>query len=126
MSFETTAQAALGFALSTLKNMNAKFNISLPDGTVYSIGSDGNLVKRKAMQRTAYKHMYIDRLESMQPGTDRTFTIPEGVDINAMRSSISSSCCDMWEAKSFSTKIVNGKIIVWRFKTNDVMEMASA
>jgi hypothetical protein len=63
MSFETTAQAALGFALSTLKNMNAKFNISLPDGTVYSIGSDGNLVKRKAMQRTAYKHMYIDRLE---------------------------------------------------------------
>jgi hypothetical protein len=32
----------------------------------------------------------------------------------------------MWEAKSFSTKIVNGKIIVWRFKTNDVMEMASA
>lgn len=126
MSFETTAQAALGFALSTLKNMNAKFNISLPDGTVYSIGSDGNLVKRKAMQRTAYKHMYIDRLESMQPGTDRTFTVPEGVDINAMRSSISSSCCDMWEAKSFSTKIVNGKIIVWRFKTNDVMEMASA
>jgi hypothetical protein len=129
MSFETTAQAALGFALSTLKSMNAKFKISLPDGTEYSLDDNGNLLKRmkrNVAKRTAYKRMYVDQLKQMEPGADMHFDVPESINIDAMRSSISSCCSEIFGSKKFSTKIVNGKIIVWRFKTNDVMELASA
>lgn len=126
MNFENTAQQALGFALATLKSMNAKFKIALPDGTEYSIDNNGTITKRKTTKRIAYKKMYINRLKALEPGHDLTFDVPENVDVEGLRSSISSSCNVIFGSKKFSTKIVNNKILVWRFKTVEMGEQSFA
>jgi|SRR6185437_5279930 len=125
MNFENTAQAAFYFAINALKSMNAKFNISLPDGTIYTLDGGGNVVKRKAMQRIAYKKIYINRLKTLESGLDMTFDVPDGVDIEGMRGSMSSSCSDLWGSGKFSTKVVNGKIIVWRFKDEPINDLTA-
>lgn len=115
LKIQTTEQA-----LRVLRAVGAKFIVVDPAGATHMHG-DLRLAEpepeRKRKQHVpmgTYHKIYHPVVRDMQPGSSGKIIVPEGLDIEGLRGSLTAWCSKNWEAGNYCTQIEGRTIEVLR------------
>lgn len=126
MKIENPKVTALIRALNTLKTLDAKFKIVMPDGAEFgelkivreaapvAAPAPVQQFRFPAPKRAKYKHLFENKLAHMKVGDVAVIDVPAGVSGGHLRGSVSSHCCDLWGNGAYQTTLRGDKVHVLR------------
>ena len=104
-------------ALGLLRVLNAKFIVVDADGKTHTHGDlrladpvNNKRTRRQVVPMKTYHNIYYPLVRDIKPGDGVSITLPEGMDTEGFRSSMSAWCSKNWGSGSYLTQI-EGRIV---------------
>lgn len=104
-------------ALNILRVLGAHYIVIDDQGTTHTHGDlklaepdEYKRTRRQSVPMGTYKNLYYPLVKDLQPGGGVSITVPDGLDVEGFRASMSAWCSKHWGAGTYLTQ-VEGRVV---------------